>query len=1719
MSSKKKKGKDKSKSNKKGEPEESAKSENPNWEQELYDFVFEENTCVASFLVESESRQMEARKQLIEVLSSGIRRPVKLILKTEMLRIISQASRFKTNPNRPKFYQVCEKAEQELEEKGSISPYLWSLVLKFQLLDLYEKYTAQKIKEEIYRAEEARKERELPKIWSPCADDKSVAKGGESPRKGGKSGKSAKSNTSTKGGRGKSPEKGAKSSKKSIGKTPEKKKGEAGGGMAPPAIFDKPDSKIRVKGEEWKDIPYLDDSPVYGPGLYVFILGFYDYQLPLELVKSGIPLLCFVKIVSLTPQEEYDPGFSKESIETKNSKTKEISSTEKIQEKRAALEKITKNKDLETQKELNNFWNGLMEDEKALSNFENVPIIPYDLPEIPSDPEQLEDYKKKIYDQLSNALYDVVALKKLHAIFEQKMKVWFTDTKDTAADVDQSHYDGLMNEIPPEGITVPIIMDCMLQQVTRTNEGSEEVLEDETAEVDEEEDILRIMEDKLTDLNIEYGITSVVDEDITYEDPQVIAYKDYLLKRTYRYKGTLDLAAMTKDVLRTIPVFNLWEKISPQKELEKIVYAQSIKRLVEVINDDCMDYNVVSSILYLLKFEEMLEHMIEEREYKTETSSFNTYVLPGSKIIGRYGTHLLTRRQADSITSVTREYGDRIFLPNDNENGLEQQEDKQLAIFPLLPAYTPCPSQEGGNQLENSHAKPIQEVKVVVKKGCIEVLKHDSSNKTRNFYDSRHTSHLDSETEREMDAPFYSRQIPKLSDLEDGKKLFGETGCLGFLEELSEKVLLQAIYECLCEQKNIECSYFPPSDALLVMFYKEEGLTEVYWNEKLPTAVCFREFYDNILQEEIKWLVEQERIFHESIKQALLESSDQAAKEEEEVPSPPCDAITLKLQELDPCRLIRKEEYLLQGTLKHQNLVPSNMEKESPKAHEKDKKEKKGSKKSITKSMKSVKQQETEPESLPEVKTPAVEATPPIPSQSEVNLKKGIAKEKTSLSTKSSFMKKEQGGMEESKEEEDIKLSDEEKEESIIPQAYDLGPNGGRFSGKSVQYVSPDGDTIISVDKRQMPTGEQVFTLKIQLGTDYLYHSWMLPSKAQGKGAPKDNVEGSNGVLLGSGQPLDEVTSFHIISEATGAVVAFCNQRTNPAPKMVDSRKESTEKEEKAKVASGKYGERFDENFRLYLQNGNILKFMKNGSVTILHPSGRICNQNFRRQEAGDGPDQETIFLEPTGRRYRGAPGGGISQDLPPQWVRQATDLEANEMFWCREDGVQSLLKADGSLTVIFPDGTRICSKLKEEEETDDFIFVSLDFILEHPLYARVTLEGGSALLTVGHENIRLGVSPDGIYKMTTGEQVNFIVNTSFVEMSKGHSQSTLSFNTAAQVMSKYDAEGGEQSNGKEKDLCTTDDGWGNVFTVSIDGHTTLSRTEDIREGGEGEVPMRKRFLVLKRNGSGSEFVPNRVIWDILQQSKHQKDVSVTHYPCEHCNDQNCPQPSHFLVMFHPVSNKERYFLESDMKCSITRTMDNTNLTRTTHWYPKVEGSTKKQEPRWFFPLPKADFEESGYPKTEEKAPPAFACKYCHPEPHKESRHWPLPDAFSLLVLRSLGSLSREGGDILMTDKLISAYLQLQEMSKEEKKLSHTSSEEIKEPRSTEVDEEVEDESIELEENETETSFTSWLGFLNENAWANGASEMYFTGLEVEASATVDSTESAEAEDSNAMSL
>lgn len=225
------------------------------------------------------------------------------------------------------------------------------------------------------------------------------------------------------------------------------------------SLTSKPNTNSRKRGEDRKYKVYIDDAPQNGPYLFIILTGFRDPNFPLELIKAGLPLTCVLKIKS--PRNIFPDS-------------------ENPEENSANIEKIVKLEKKSTLKLIENderteFWKSFeksLTDPKTLETYSNLIIRNFCPPEIPysDDLENIEKYKKDLYDRVSYILYDLHDLQGLYTEYIRNMKVLHIPEEPPG---ESSIYRTIMNAVPAECSFVSIILQAMIAQVESNVPGDQ----------------------------------------------------------------------------------------------------------------------------------------------------------------------------------------------------------------------------------------------------------------------------------------------------------------------------------------------------------------------------------------------------------------------------------------------------------------------------------------------------------------------------------------------------------------------------------------------------------------------------------------------------------------------------------------------------------------------------------------------------------------------------------------------------------------------------------------------------------------------------------------------------------------------------------------------------------------------------------------------------------------------------------------------------------------------------------------------------------------------------------------------------------------------------------------------------------------------------------------------------------------------------------------------
>eukprot|EP00117_Sycon_ciliatum_P024408 scpid3481/ scgid20486/ Sperm-associated antigen 17; Projection protein PF6 homolog len=362
--------------------------------------------------------------------------------------------------DKPAFAEAVEYAQQQMTSKGAIDTEMEVRLVKF--LFLYRK------------KEYMQKRQERKALYS--ARQRTVPDAAPAPAKG-----------KGKGGKEKPPAGGKKSSMKESA-------GKASPAAAPPPPL-KMYSDMKTRQEEEQDAVAADDEPEDGPDYYIVFTGFHEsLHFFAELSKVGIHCDLLVELRKADNDEaahldskntllDWESGGDRKRPAT----TKEETLNEEEQEER-------RNRLAQQKSTIDRFWQETRHTVNQSGSSDPLRDMTwnslFNVADVKDLSEEAEaEFQKQVYDEYARIVFTVVEEKQLHkhylnalaaakvprltpAVHVAKPKqllssVYATEESDifnTPTDV----YRRLLNSVPVEFTSVPIIMHCMLEQVCHT---------------------------------------------------------------------------------------------------------------------------------------------------------------------------------------------------------------------------------------------------------------------------------------------------------------------------------------------------------------------------------------------------------------------------------------------------------------------------------------------------------------------------------------------------------------------------------------------------------------------------------------------------------------------------------------------------------------------------------------------------------------------------------------------------------------------------------------------------------------------------------------------------------------------------------------------------------------------------------------------------------------------------------------------------------------------------------------------------------------------------------------------------------------------------------------------------------------------------------------------------------------------------------------------------
>ncbi|XP_038079367.1 sperm-associated antigen 17-like isoform X2 [Patiria miniata] len=430
------------------------------WDSGIVQAPFEEENWKASiaFIVGKRLEDYEYTQFLCSAVHSGLRKLFSVISKGLLFQEVQELGNAKVK--KPKdaaaFSEICEAVKPHLDNNEDVPLPLLAKLLKWKLLAIKQK--------DMKRRD----------------DDKKSTDGKDGKDKKGGKDKRARSKSPAKGkGKNKSPE------------IPSPKK----------------ESKLKKRGEEEDDNKYIDDEPDDGPQHYVIIEGFDLAPLLALLSDLGVNVDSIIKVGS----EDYQRFERRKAQEEEEEEERppEVLEAEKLKREKAV-------------QRLETFWNQhepLLRSAPRDSKLHDLARLTYTVKEkiIPDDMEDNElrtEFGTALFEDIACMMYDLLDSKRQFLNYMDNMKLIqipsasgpamppamsevqsgaslttsgagalaagapadaqglgvAAEQKLLPPEVDMRYYTELMDSVPHESVSMPIIMHCMLEQITATEE-------------------------------------------------------------------------------------------------------------------------------------------------------------------------------------------------------------------------------------------------------------------------------------------------------------------------------------------------------------------------------------------------------------------------------------------------------------------------------------------------------------------------------------------------------------------------------------------------------------------------------------------------------------------------------------------------------------------------------------------------------------------------------------------------------------------------------------------------------------------------------------------------------------------------------------------------------------------------------------------------------------------------------------------------------------------------------------------------------------------------------------------------------------------------------------------------------------------------------------------------------------------------------------------------
>uniref|UniRef100_A0A8C5UMS4 Sperm associated antigen 17 n=1 Tax=Microcebus murinus TaxID=30608 RepID=A0A8C5UMS4_MICMU len=771
----------------------------------------------------------------------------------------------------PLFYEVLVAAKAIMDSGETLTLPLIGKLLKFQLLQIKFKDQQRRENEKKVTEERFKLEKEKGKVKSPKEKKTSSAKLAK-----GKGKDQPEANTTVK-------------------KT----------------------TQLKRRGEEDDTKRYIDDEPDDGAQYYIIVVGFNNPQLLAIMTELGVPITSVIKISS----ENYEP------LQTHLAA---VSQQQEVflQPEGIEAEKLRKQN---ATKELEIFWKYLepiLNNEKPETSLFDVARLEYmvkeaDFPSDWSDNELMLELGTYIFENIACLMYDTLDWKRQHQHYLESTKVINVpqvvnektvleatstpepvqpvtptpgkkktqDEEPQAAppvsfvvttEVDMRYYNDLLNPIPEEFISVPLILHCMIEQVVATEEDlvPPSLLKPPARADGLDHRIAAHIVSLLPSLCLSEREKKNLHEVFLSEEeneskavpmgPVLLNYHDVHAHKKYALKDqkNFDPVQIEEEMQSKSP---LWEFLQfpmppPWNNTKRLA---TIHELMHFCTSEALSWNEVERAFKVFTFESL---KLSEVDKKGK--------LMPSKMISGTNSEMFNipwDNPARFAKQIRQQYIRKMSTPNAKQQTDVETKDRIIFVDPNWSTSVQNKESNGrpsdpSQTVANGMQYPDLNNMEAVGPDNRELSEQETSGKTQPQPEPlEQTTNNEIKDDAVTKTDSFEKKPKKMmveADLEDIKKTQQRSLMdWSFTEHFKPKVLLQVLQEAHQQYKCVDSYYHTQDNSLLLVFHNPMNIQRQhceYWNIALHSNVGFRNYLELVAKSIQDWITQEEAIYQES---------------------------------------------------------------------------------------------------------------------------------------------------------------------------------------------------------------------------------------------------------------------------------------------------------------------------------------------------------------------------------------------------------------------------------------------------------------------------------------------------------------------------------------------------------------------------------------------------------------------------------------------------------------------------------------------------------------------------------------------------------------------------------------------------------------------------------------------------------------------------------------